>query len=149
QGQLPNALTPARTAPRHAYQVFSINSQRLSQLNSRPFNDSVAYAAVIGTNPRLDIPGNLTINPFQAFQPIARTLQPYCPWISEFNQGNTTDAIVPTWSASLGVPSHNFFVPVNHISLTTDARVQNQVRAWLNGVDGFGRLQPLPLGSAQ
>lgn len=141
-GNLPNALTPARAAARHAYQVFSVNSERLNQLNATPFHADVAYAAVVGTDATL-FP---FMDPFKAFQPnwdpIDGASKPYFPWIYEFNKtAGATDSIVPRWSAELGVASHNAYIGVNHISMGASSQINSTVRNWLNA--------PMPLGNAQ
>jgi pimeloyl-ACP methyl ester carboxylesterase len=151
QKLLPNALPPTRTAPRHAYQEFCVNSERLATLNAKPFHPDVAYAAIIGTNIQLK---NLR-NPYIAFAPFwspaTRSTYGYFPWIYHFNSGpGATDSIVPRWSAELGVASHNVYLPVTHEGMDEDQAVQQTVRAWLNGADpATGALRPMPLGSAQ
>jgi len=153
QGNLPNALTPARTAARHAYQVFSVGSQRLADLNGTPFDDDVGYAAIIGTQSNLfqvNLPGAGSLWEFDAFfamqanrDPGAMDAsKPYFPWLKTFNAAaGATDGVVPAWSAALGVPSHNVSVAVNHISMQKNAALNNQVRTWLNN--------PIPRGAAQ
>lgn len=142
QGKLPNSLHPLpnRTAPRHAYQIFSVNSQRLAELNANPFHDDIGYAAVVGTDEYLAP----LLRPFKALQPnwdpLTGASKPYFPWIWEFNDG-ATDSIVPTWSAPLGVASHNANINVDHVSVGKNAAVNAQVRTWLNNA--------LPRGAAQ
>ncbi len=151
KGLLPNALPPTRTQPRHAYQEFCVNSGRLAQLNARPFHDDVAYAAVIGTSMRLE---GLR-DPFIAFAPFwspaTRSTYGYFPWIYHFNSDpGATDSIVPRWSAELGVPAFNVYLPITHTEMAHDAALQATVRAWLDGVDPrTGALTTLPLGAAQ
>jgi hypothetical protein len=124
-------LSPARAAPRHAYQVFTVNSQRLADMNATPFQDDIGYAAVTGTQE--------TLAPtFRAFKALQPNLDPftgaskgYFPWIWQFNVGGT-DAIVPSWSSPLGVASHNANVAVNHISMGNSPGINNNVRTWLN-----------------
>lgn len=137
-GSLPNALDMARTRPRHAYQVFSVGSQRLSALNGvagdDPFHDDVGYAAIIGRNQIL----MLGLQPFVTFQAVLQDVDtglipPYWPWLGVLNQGpNATDSIVPEWSAQLGVPAFNEFVPINHTGMGASPGINDVARNWLN-----------------
>ncbi len=129
---------------RPSYQVFSVGSDRLAQLATDPFQDDVAYAAVIGTQDNL-----YGQNLYKAFQPLTgSSLLPgddahLFPWLYNLNRGSDdTDAIVPTWSAALGVESYNKKIEVNHLELTTNDEVFAQVREWLNSKN-------IPLGSEQ
>lgn len=151
QGLLPNKLPPAGNRPRHCYEEFSINSERLARLNARPFHNHVGYAAVVGTSQRLKSLRDPFIGFAPFWSPATRSSYSYFPWIYHFHQGpGATDSIVPVWSAELGTPSHNAYLPVTHEGMDLDPAVQSTVRAWLNGADpASGRLQPLPLGAAQ
>ncbi|MBI4028738.1 MAG: hypothetical protein HY360_27420, partial [Verrucomicrobia bacterium] len=148
---LPNALTAQRNAARHAYQVFSVNSQRLAQLNGvqanvAPLHNDVAYGAVVGTHTVMDIPGPFDGTLYQIAQPTWNGWLSferfYFPWVETFhNAAGATDAIVPEWSARIGLPSHNAEIDVNHVSMGNSPAINQQVRAWLNGAVPLGRDQ--------
>jgi len=145
KGKLPNALDAERTAPRHAYQIFSVNSECLATLNSVPFCDEIGYAAVIGTDESLKSYMGVGFGkPFYALMPNWDSWNSYSksyfPWIWEFNQG-ATDGIVPKWSARLGDERYNSYINVNHISVGNNSEVNNRVREWLNS--------PLSRGATQ
>ena len=136
-GMLPNALTTARVEPRHAYEVFSVNSERLHDLNSNPLHDDIGYAAISGTKETLYavvdfgslVPNRDTFTPGDA--------KPYFPWIDLFRRDGIdidgTDAIVPKWSSKISAVAADYLeVNKNHIELPNDDDVLNKCREWLN-----------------
>jgi pimeloyl-ACP methyl ester carboxylesterase len=125
------------------FEDAGVGSQRLTQLNANPFNSSVGYAAVVGTQSTFTtFPGlsGLT-NLYDDVEPMSSNGLNYFPWLNQFD-GSQTDTIVPTWSASLGVPAYNFQIPAIHTDLPKNAAVQAQVLKWLSDPN-------VPLGSAQ
>jgi len=161
EGRLPNALTPARISPRHAYQVMAVNSERLQQLNTPPFRDSIQYAAVIGTQRSFDVvedkdlpsPADVA-EPFDDFIPVTDSFfkeeKSYFPWLSKFDTDPSVtreignDSVVPTWSARVGTKLNdpfNLTVEEEHIRLVQESVVQEKIRFWLN--------RPLPHGATQ
>ena len=101
-GGLPAFLTPGTPYP--FFEDVSVDSPRLQQLNTDPFSDDVGYAEVAGTDPYFKIPGsniNSPVNLYSYVEPTSTTGENYFPWMYLFD-GQSSDSIVPTWSASLG-----------------------------------------------
>jgi hypothetical protein len=151
---LPNALDIKRLATRHFFQDAAVNSERLDELNTTPFNPDVAYAAIAGTD--ITLKGLDLYNDFAPWRGLDAS---YFPWMKTFDSGTfATDAVVPKWSALLGVTSHNATVFANHNGLTTERDVFSYVQAWLNGTTlhrgndlklTMGTYVAVPLGLAQ
>lgn len=135
-------------SPREFFLDDGVNSIDVQQLASTPFNNDIGYAAVVGTQPTIEVSapfgGTLvSINLFNVIQPLAPDGHSYFPWISQFAAAEGSDLVVPIWSAQLGnIPGYNFQVPVNHLNEIEDSRVQARVIQWLAD-------SALPLGSAQ
>jgi len=137
QNILPNALTPARIAPRHAYQVFTVNSQRLLALNARPLHDDVSYAAITGVQDNL-----YNLVDFGTLVPnhdsyIPGDAKPYFPWVDLFTKDGVdldgTDGVVPKWSSKIsGITEDYHEVDCNHIEHMEDVDVMAKCREWLN-----------------
>lgn len=149
------ALDPARTQVRPSYRAMTVNSGILSVLNRTPFHNDVSYAAAVGTKDTLDVVGPTGLNLFRAFSPLADVDsnlddRDLFPWMHVFNSGeNDSDAIVPIWSAVLGVNAFNWYVEANHVELPHDFRVFRTINFWLNGRDDQGSSIAMPLGSSQ
>ncbi|MBC7853460.1 MAG: hypothetical protein IAF94_08495 [Pirellulaceae bacterium] len=130
---------------RPSYQNFSVGSKRIEQLGTNPFHDNVAYAAIIGTDVKLEN----VLNLYKGFQPLlGSSILPgddahLFPWLYRLNSGsNDTDGVVPTWSPALGLATHNKQIEVNHLEMDINDEVFAQVKEWLNSKN-------LPLGNEQ
>ncbi len=132
--------TPEDVVP--SLQVLSFGSEVLAQLNDTPFRDTVAYASIVGTDNTLDFVV-FTINIHYDLDPVVSALaqqKSYFPWMPILDAGpNDSDAVVPTWSATL--PARSTSVPFDHLSFHDSATVQNTVSIWLQD-------STLPLGAA-
>jgi Ca2+-binding RTX toxin-like protein/pimeloyl-ACP methyl ester carboxylesterase len=149
RGSLPNALLADRNDPRHAFEVFAVNSQRLAGLNQNPFNDDVAYGAVVGTNS--EMLGVLNLNPYISLTPLSGTSLPgddvsLFPWLSELD-GEESDSIVPVWSQSLGTLNQQVFE--DHGNLPKNSIAQATAMNWLNGKSSTGQNTVIPRGALQ
>lgn len=140
--QVSTALPSGGVRP--SYQDFSVGSKRIEQLGTNPFQDDVAYAAIIGTQATI-----FGQNLYKAFQPIIGSNYipgddaHLFPWLYRLSSGShDTDGVVPTWSPALGVEEYNKEIEVNHLDMDGNAEVFAQVREWLNSKD-------LPLGTEQ
>lgn len=153
--QLPNALTAARNAPRHAYQVFSVNSQRLAALNTSPLHDDVGYAAISGTQEHM-----FGLVDYKSFVPnydpvMPGDVKPYFPWLDHFIHDGTdldgTDAIVPKWSSKISNIAADYYeVHASHIELSANRDVMEKCCEWLNrklsrGIDHRGSWIDVPV----
>ncbi len=131
------------------YEDDAVDSPLLGELNAgSPFNDSVSYAAVYGTDtslpvkklPNLNI-AVLWLNVYADMQPIGPNNQSYFPWINTFD-GAANDAVVPEWSDMLPVQAYDMPVNTDHIDLESNASTEADVVAFLANPG-------IPLGSAE
>ncbi len=132
--------TPEDVVP--SLQVLSFGSEVLAQLNDPPFRDTVAYASIVGTDNQLDFVV-FTINIHYDLDPVVSVLsqqKSYFPWMPNLDAGpNDSDAVVPTWSATL--PARSTSVPLDHLSFHDSTTVHDIVSIWLQDAT-------LPLGAA-
>ena len=160
-GKLATALDVNRNYPRHAYEVFSINSARLAQLNgNKPLHDDVGYGAIVGTHGIVKAQelGDMTEGLFTIIS-LFKILQPHVlnakgdrvnvfPYIWELDMG-LSDAIVPMWSAKLGVNNYNKMIKTTHVQMGDNFEINQTVQAWLNGWNPITKqVEPLPRGAA-
>ena len=129
-GNPPDPTTEDQIVP--ALQVMAVQSEVLGELNLRPFDKEVAYAAIVGTDEGL-LPGGV-LNCHTVLEPRQITAGPsYFPWYSGLDGGNgQSDAIVPVWSQDL--PAMSVRVRESHSNYKTNSTVREQVRQWLNDV---------------
>ena len=123
-------------------QVMTFGSEVLGQLNdSTAFNDDVAYGSIVGTDDQLDFVV-FTINTHYDLDPVVSLLsqqKSYFPWMAILDAGpNDSDAVVPTWSATLPARSTN--VPLDHLSFHGSTTVHDTLSIWLQDAT-------LPLGA--
>jgi pimeloyl-ACP methyl ester carboxylesterase len=117
-----------------ALNVMTYKSEVLGVLNDTvPFNDDVAYGAIVGTDWQMDFLSIPLLNLFYDFEPTAGLLtaqKNYFPWMAILD-GNVgeSDAVVPIWSQTL--PARSVTVPFDHLSYHDSASVQNTVSVWL------------------
>ena len=123
-----------------SYQILAVKGQRLQCLATNPFHSDVGYAAVIGTKTTF-----YTANLYSVMEPHKDTCNLF-PWLSKFV--TASDGIVPTWSASLGVSTHNYSLYADHVQLPTLSEVMGVTQRWLNGTNGSGYAQ-VPRGLQQ
>lgn len=148
----PGTVRPGGLRP--SYEVLAVGGARLGQLAANPFQDDVAYGAIIGTRVELDVVQYgipLEVNLYHAFKPLVGSTDfddgpddvDAFPWFYYLNSGvNDTDGICPKWSAELAdIPGSNSYIEVNHLQLPSSQQVIDQVKNWLNATR--------PLGSAQ
>ena len=123
--------------------VLAFGSEVLGELNdSAPFRDTVAYASIVGTNDQLNFV-LFTINIHYDLDPVVSILfeqKSYFPVMPILDAGaNDSDAVVPTWSATL--PARSTAVPFDHLAFHDSTTVHDIVSIWLQDAT-------LPLGAA-
>ena len=117
-----------------ALRVMTHESDVLGVLNdTAPFNDDVAYGAIVGTDSQMDFLLIPLLNLFYDFEPTRGLLtaqKNYFPWMNILDGGaNDSDAVVAVYSQTLPARSAN--VPFDHLTYHDSASVQNTVSIWL------------------
>ncbi len=136
---------PATGKPYPAIEVMTIGSQILEQLNSNAFHDDVSYAAVAGTDNSYDL--YKILRPI-SYRPGTEIEYSWFPWLNQAIPGpDDNDAVVPTWSAALGVPAFNAYVEADHSNLPSAPWTYEFVSQWISGRDANGQPNRVPLGS--
>ncbi|MEE2702537.1 MAG: alpha/beta fold hydrolase [Myxococcota bacterium] len=125
--------TPGENDVVPSLHVMTFGSEVLGQLNdSAPFRDDVAYGSIVGTDEQLDIV-LLQINIHYHLDPVVSVLaqqKSYFPFMAILDAGeDQSDAVVPTWSATL--PARSTDLPLDHLSFHDSPTAHDTIAIWL------------------